>query len=231
MISQVVSFNVKNQPQILHAGISTAGNIQPLKWAKFPSSSLKFMMWKAWERDMVREGRWIEVLKKMMHHHTSTLFFISGGRGRVGVSMRVTSKVLHAFKCLCRCVEVWGDGFACACKMLTPHLSWVCVCVCLEGGGDSSLLIPATSESQFPLFSSFPSFPLFPSISLHVRVPSLWFLSFFPSCPSASPFLHNAPKAFIFLSCAFRVLQETFFFPSWKHRKLLAGRNCKAYKR
>ena len=101
---------------------------------------------------MERKGRWIEVLKKMMHHHTFTLFPVSGGCGRASVCMCVISKFLHAFKCVCRCVHA---------KMLTERSS------SRVGGGGSSLLVPAISRrANFHLKEH--SAHLFPLLSTSV---------------------------------------------------------------
>ena len=54
---------------------------------------------------MVRKGRWIEVLKKMMHHHTFTLFLVSGGFGRVCVCACVCVSSVSS------CMDVWDDGY------------------------------------------------------------------------------------------------------------------------
>lgn len=60
---------------------------------------------------MLKMGRWMEVLKKMMHHHTFTLFPISGGWR--GVSVSVISKFLHG---------PWDDSY----------VKTECVCVCVS---------------------------------------------------------------------------------------------------
>lgn len=56
-------------------------NIQPLKLLythKYTSSCLPEIKGvKSREKDTVGKERWIEVLKKMMHHHTFTLFPVS----------------------------------------------------------------------------------------------------------------------------------------------------------
>lgn len=63
---------------------------------------------------MERKGRWIEVLKKMMHHHTFTLFPISGGCEEVKgerESERVSS--VRFYMLICMCMEVWDANIVC----------------------------------------------------------------------------------------------------------------------
>lgn len=143
------------------------------------------------ERDMVEKGRWIEVLKKMMHHHTFTLFpRLLRVWGREFVCVCVCAchhNFLHAFKCACRCVEVRDVGYVtvdlrvCVCKNAdTMFKQWVGWGVGRRGG--SSLLVPAISERanfhlkehSAPLFLSFCSLsasspPLSSSISMYFR--------------------------------------------------------------
>jgi len=66
------------------------------------------------------KGRWIEVLRKMMHHHPLTLGVCESESVCVCVSS-VTSSML--FKCVCRCVRMIDIGTLRVCVR-------VCVCVC-----------------------------------------------------------------------------------------------------
>ena len=62
-----------------------------------------FLSTEACEKQRVRDGRWMEVLKKMMHHHTFMLFPISGGHGGVHVCLSSVSSsmLLNVY------VDVW----------------------------------------------------------------------------------------------------------------------------
>lgn len=102
---------------------------QPSSSGKFLPSSLKSRK-KSCERDIKKKRRWIEVLKKMMHHHVFMLFPISGGHGRVSVRECVSSVSFGPlWNVYAKCFDVGEDYFVrflCACvgftKMLTLSL-------------------------------------------------------------------------------------------------------------
>lgn len=65
---------------------------------------------------MLKMGRWMEVLKKMMHHRTFMLLLVSGGRRRVSVCARLSS--------VSSCLDVWDDGYV--------NIECVCARVCVK---------------------------------------------------------------------------------------------------
>ena len=77
---------------ILYDSTSTAVDIQCNFSTNVSIIPLAVKGVKIWETDVVSKGRWIEVLKKTMHHHTFMPFTNSGGHER---AVRI---------CVCICV-------------------------------------------------------------------------------------------------------------------------------